>query len=242
MQTQRFSFRPAILWLRAEKFRRRYQKARPFPHLVLDGFPLPQTLNQILSEFPKQQEIPWIHYQDRTQLKLQSYREKDLGPHARRLISDLQSVPFLTFLEILSGIKGLIPDPYLLGGGLHQIERGGFVKIHSDFNKHRHLRLFRRINLILYLNKKWKKSYGGNLELWDARMRKCVKSIAPIFNRCVIFNTTKFSFHGHPDPLNCPSHITRKSIALYYYSVEKPLSESGHFRRTLWQKRSGEKD
>ena len=46
------------------------------------------------------------------------------------------------------------------------------------------------------------------------------KSIAPLFNRLVVFNTTKHSFHGHPKPLNTPPSVTRKSLALYYFTSE----------------------
>ena len=76
----------------------------------------------------------------------------------------------------------------------------------------------RRVNLLLYLNKNWLDSYGGCLELWDKEMTKCVKKIKPEFNTMVIFNTNDFSNHGHPDPLNCPINLSRKSIATYYFS------------------------
>lgn len=81
----------------------------------------------------------------------------------------------------------------------------------------------RRINVLIYLNKNWKKNYGGYLELWDKKMRKKVLSTQPIFNRCVIFNTDSDAFHGHPDPLNTPENITRKSLALYYYTASKSI-------------------
>ena len=79
--------------------------------------------------------------------------------------------------------------------------------------------LDRKINLLIYLNKDWKEEYGGHLELWNADMTHCEKRILPIFNRCVIFSTTDFSYHGHPEPLNCPDGESRKLLALSYYSV-----------------------
>ena len=54
----------------------------------------------------------------------------------------------LEFLETLTGIDGLVPDPYFAGGGLHQIVRGGFLKVHADFNWHPKLRLDRRLNML----------------------------------------------------------------------------------------------
>ena len=62
----------------------------------------------------------------------------------------------------------------------------------------------------------------------------------PYFNRCVVFSTTSTSYHGHPEPLNCPGGETRKSIALYYYSKERPAEEHGPAHNTLFQARPGE--
>ena len=153
--------------------------------------------------------------------------------NARWLLYQLNSSVFVNFLEELTGVGGLIPDPHFEGGGLHQIERGGFLKIHADFNRHPKLNLDRRLNLLLYLNEDWKDDYGGHLELWDREVARCVKRIAPVFNRCVVFTTTDFSFHGHPEPLACPPAVTRKSLALYYYSNGRPARSRPVERGTL---------
>ena len=78
--------------------------------------------------------------------------------------------------------RSLIPDPYLFGGGLHELKDGGFLNIHCDFNKHPKMNLDRRINILIYLNHDWKDQYGGALELWDTNMKNCVQKIKPIFN------------------------------------------------------------
>ena len=88
--------------------------------------------------------------------------------------------------------------------------------------------------MLIYLNKNWDPDFGGNLELWDREMKSKVDSIAPIFNRCVIFNTDADSYHGHPDPLNTPSQITRKSIALYYYTASKKVYEDTPAHSTMY--------
>ncbi|NJM87615.1 MAG: 2OG-Fe(II) oxygenase [Hydrococcus sp. RU_2_2] len=158
----------------------------------------------------------------------------------RLLLYQMNGATFVNFLEKLTGIEGIIPDPHLVGGGLHQIERGGYLKIHVDFNKHGKLNLDRRLNLLLYLNKNWQEEYGGNLELWDRDMIKCQKKILPIFNRCVIFSTTDFSYHGHPEPLTCPEGRTRKSLALYYYSNGRPPEEVSNGHSTVFRARPDE--
>ena len=108
-------------------------------------------------------------------------------------------LPFLYFLEALIG--GLIADPYLEGGGLHQIPRGGKLGIHVDFNWHERMKVYRRINVLVYLNKDWDASYGGHFQLWSDSKGSKKEKILPIFNRMAIFNTTTNSYHGHPEPL-----------------------------------------
>lgn len=146
----------------------------------------------------------------------------------------------LDFLERLTGISGLIPDPYFTGGGVHQIERGGHLGVHADFNVYERLRLDRRLNLLLYLNRDWQEEWGGHLELWNSGMTTCERRVLPIFNRCVIFSTTDSSYHGHPDPLRCPPHRTRRSLATYYYSNGRPVEEQSDGHSTLFRERPHE--
>ncbi len=87
------------------------------------------------------------------------------------------------------------------------------------------------------MNKDWQEDWGGHLELWEKDMSKCAVKISPSFNRLVIFETNDDSFHGHPDPLLCPDNVTRKSMALYYYTV--PTKELDP-HAALFQKRPGE--
>jgi len=152
-------------------------------------------------------------------------------------VETLNAPIFLRFLERLVGIDGLIPDPYLSGGGLHMTPRGGRLGIHADFNFHKKLKLDRRLNLLLYLNHNWPPEWGGEFELWDKDVKTKVKSYFPIANRLVVFSTTDISFHGHPDPLNCPRGQYRKSIALYYYSNGRPAEERSEFHSTVFKAR-----
>ena len=69
----------------------------------------------------------------------------------------------------------------------------------------------------------------------------CKKNFST-FNTMVIFSTTDFSNHGHPDPLNCPIELSRKSIALYYFSSGRPENEiiNKHKKnRTYFKSREG---
>ncbi len=140
----------------------------------------------------------------------------------RSVIIEASTPRFLNWLEDLTGEEGLIPDPYLNGGGIHSITRGGYLKIHADFNWHEKLKLYRRLNLLLYLNSDWISDWGGDLELWDSKASCCARKIPPLQNHMVIFTTDDKSFHGHPHPLKSPEVVWRNSLALYYYSSKKP--------------------
>ncbi|HEY9896375.1 MAG TPA: 2OG-Fe(II) oxygenase [Candidatus Sericytochromatia bacterium] len=223
----------------ALEHREAYATASPFPHVVIDNFLPEALLEEVLKEFPNPKQIDWQTFQTPAEKKLASRHEQQMGDATRLLLYSLNSSTFITFLEILTGIDGVLPDPHFEGGGLHQIERGGFLKMHVDFNHHKKLRLDRRLNFLLYLNRDWKEEYGGHLELWDTNMTQCQKKILPLFNRCVVFSTTDFSYHGHPEPLTCPEDRTRKSLALYYYTNGRPAEEvTGKPHTTIFQART----
>ena len=220
-----------------------YQQASPFPHIVLDDFLDLPLAEQLLTLFPRLHErpgqTPEAAKTDTGKLPQPNKRwlSNQLGvdPLFRKLYWELNAAPFLHFLETLTGISPLIPDPHLVGGGVHETHRNGLLMVHADFNKHPHFQLDRRLNLLIYLNQNWQENWGGHLELWSRDMQRCEKRVLPIISRCVIFSTTRDSFHGHPHPLACPETHSRKSIALYYYTHGRPANEDPTPHKTLWQ-------
>jgi hypothetical protein len=224
-----------------------YLKAEPFPHATFDGFFSESYLSKVLAEFPDLSQSKDVIHHDNgiTDIKLASTRGDSLfGPATKALMAFLNSHQFLDFLQILTSIQEPpIPDPHFIGGGLHEIKPGGFLKVHADFNKHHETGLDRRLNVLIYLNKDWQESYGGHFELWNEDMTECKKRELPFFNRMIIFSTTDFSYHGHPEPLTCPSNRSRKSLALYYYSNGRPSSEILNLEThaSLYKQRPGEK-
>ena len=211
----------------ARQHRDKYINADPFPSISFDNFFNPEYLETILGEFPDLSAIKEAQkYENAKEVKLAGKGERFFGEETKDFMHFLNSEPFLEFLQILTGIEEpLIGDPYFIGGGQHEIKKGGLLKVHADFNKHNKLDLDRRINVLVYLNKDWKEEYGGYFELWDEDMEKCVNKVLPTFNTMAIFSTTDFSYHGHPDALNCPEDRSRKSLALYYYSNGRPAHE-----------------
>jgi hypothetical protein len=232
---------PAMLLKVARDSHARYASALPFPHIALDGLLPDEALNGVLKEFPDPSSTVWKEYRNYHEGKLETQGEEHVGAFTSLLLYQFNSAPVVRFLEELTGIAGLIPDPYFYGGGLHQIPRGGRLGIHADFSRHGRFPLDRRVNVIIYLNHDWKDEYGGHLELWATDMSRCVERILPIYNRMVVFSITDWAFHGHPEPLACPEGMTRKSIALYYYTNGRPPGETRAGKRsTLFMQRPGE--
>lgn len=204
-----------------------YQSRTPFPYGCYDDFLDSSILEGVLKDLSSL-PAPEASF-DRAQEKLKaSYSPEKLPAHTRHLLYALNSKPFIAFLEALTGIKGLIPDPYFMGGGIHVVSNGGHLDIHADFNHHKIMNLERRINVLIYLNKDWKAEYGGSFEIWDDDMSAQVESFVPVFNRMCCFNTTSRSWHGNPDPVKHPLGYPRQSIALYYYTATWSNTKKAH--------------
>lgn len=237
---QEFTFRRAELFDAADRLRDQYAAASPFPHVVIDDFLPAEVLEPVLAEFPEPRDVEWQQFDNAREIKLALSDTEQLGPATRHLLAEFNGQVFVDFLERLTGIEALVPDPHYVGGGLHQIRSGGFLKVHADFNRHDRLRLDRRLNGLLYLNKDWQESWGGHLQLWNKDMSMCEHKVLPVFNRFLLFSTTDDANHGHPDPLRCPPERARRSMALYYYTNGRPESEVSGDHTTLFKQRPGE--
>ena len=218
-----------------------YRSASPFPHIVIDDFLEADVLRAVLADFPTSENKQYFD-RDQERLKFQYQPHESASGMVRNLFAELNSQAFLGFLEELTGFSGLMSDPYFDGGGLHETKRGGHLGVHADFNINQRLNLERKLNLLIYLNEDWDDDYGGQLELWDRQMNDCVVRVKPIFGRAVIFTTALDSFHGHPDPLNCPPERSRRSIATYYYSVPEEGVAALPKRTTNFRARPGSTD
>tara|TARA_Y200000002_G_C22576205_1_gene618803 strand:+ start:53 stop:901 length:849 start_codon:yes stop_codon:yes gene_type:complete len=221
-----------------------YSFADPFPHIQIENFFSNEYLDSILNEFPDLSNLKKSeNYKNQNEIKFANNDFENFPDKIKNFFNFLNSETFLNFLQILTSInEKLIADKELNGGGLHEIKTGGLLKVHTDFNKHPTNNFDRRVNVLIYLNKNWKKEYKGCLELWDKEMKQCKQKILPNFNKIVIFSTTDFSNHGHPDPIDCPNDISRKSIALYYFSEGRPKEEifdEDQKNRTYFKNRFG---
>lgn len=219
----------------------KYPDAKPFPSIVLDDFIDADVLRRVDRDFPASEGKDFFD-RDQERLKFQFQPQEVRSPLIRNLLAELNSRAFIAFLEEMTGIKGLIPDPHYAGGGLHEIKRGGHLGVHADFNIHEDMKVERRLNLLIYLNDDWPDEYGGKLELWDREMKGCEVSVAPLLGRAVVFSTNLDSYHGHPDALQCPPDRSRRSIATYYYTAFTEGLGAVPHRTTNFQARPGSKD
>jgi glycosyltransferase involved in cell wall biosynthesis len=230
-----------------EKEINEYNQAQPFPHIVIDNFLPPSILNGVIDDFRNHNDWGWDnsdYSKDHQVKKFFSPWNNDgdatLPINTKLILNYFNSPDVISMLEKLTGIEGLIADPTLLGGGMHKIESGGKLSIHADSRKHAVTNNYRRINLLVYLNKDWNKEWGGSLQLWDKDMTTMVQDIQPLFNRVVIFNTGADTYHGHPHPLNTPNGMSRISLALYYYTKETTDTDENNVTSAVWKDVSSE--
>jgi len=216
---------------------KKFKEAKPFPHLVVDNFLHKDFASMLAHKYPGPDDVAWWKYNNHFEKKLACNNLDALDACFSDFFNIVNSREFVLELESLTGIKDLISDPSLHGGGLHSIGRGGKLDIHADFNYHKVTGWRRKLNLIVYLNEDWKKEYGGATEFWNKSMTECITSVLPVFNRMCIFYVDDDTWHGHPDPLECPPDLCRKSLAVYYYAHHKVHPDDIHHHSTDYQKR-----
>jgi hypothetical protein len=216
----------------------------PYRHLVIDNFFEIDFAKELLRSFPPISDDGWEHSNDQDiEIKFRTNwaSEFDIPEGIVDGVRVLNSASILRAMAIRFGIAKIIPDPYFTGGGLNVTLPGGLLDVHVDGNYHDATGLNRRLNAILYLNPEWESAWGGEFGVYDAKGEVCLKRIAPLFNRLIIFDSHDYSFHGLPEPLNFPEGASgRKSIILYYYTKENRPPEhtnTGDPHSALWVKR-----
>jgi Rps23 Pro-64 3,4-dihydroxylase Tpa1-like proline 4-hydroxylase len=198
-----------------------YRAAQPFPHIVIDDLFRAHLLEQAIAELPGA-TANWTTYDTVNEAKQVCSDAAAFGPVAETIVHALNSAPFVSFLEKLTGIEGLIPDPHLRAAGYMKVRPGGFLGLHYDFATQKELKLDRRINVLLYLNRDWLPDWGGQLELHSNDALESPRhqevAVEPIFNRLLIFSTPN-ALHGHRRPIQCPPGRARLCLSWYYYTA-----------------------
>ncbi|MEM6992922.1 MAG: 2OG-Fe(II) oxygenase [Myxococcota bacterium] len=227
-----------IVALRAE-----FQKAQPFPFIVVDDFLEPEFAREVAAAYPSFSEaldrgfaFDFVNEKKKIQIS-----EADKFPDPVQRLNEAISGPeFLSQLEEITGIENLLADTELAGAGMHVTGPQGRLDVHIDFNLLEERKLHRRLNILIYLNPEWHRSWGGEVELWDRQVKRCHHSLSPVLGRCVVFETSERSFHGVA-AVQCPEHQVRKSFAAYYYTKEAPARWDGKFHDTVFRARPDER-
>lgn len=216
---------------------RRYAGAAPFPHIVLDDFLVHGFAKAISAELEACDIDSW-HRDDHSEQVLKRWMNDPgrLPATTGGVLRYLNSEDACRFFSLLTGIPGLRPDPTYLGGGVHVSMPGGRLGVHADFNLHPDTGLHRRVNALIFLNESWDPSWRGQLQLWSRDLKCPEVSVDPVLNRLVAFTITDDAFHGVPDPIVCPPDRKRFSLALYYYTEDRPEQEKAPFHWAAWQK------
>lgn len=215
----------------------------PYKHLVIDNFLDSKMAEICLKNFPGLADVGWEHANDADiEIKYRTTwkSEFDIPEGIVDAVRILNSSYFIKAMGERFDIPKVMPDPYFTGGGLNATKPGGLLDVHVDGNYHDASGLNRRLNALIYLNPNWQPSWGGEFGIYDENGEVCLKEVAPLFNRLVIFDSHDKSFHGLPAPLQFPEGEVRKSILLYYYTMApRPASQIAvnEPHSALWKKR-----
>ncbi len=221
-----------------EETRRTFAQAQPFRHAIIDNFLAPDFCAALLKEFPAFNEKQALNEMGLVGAKAVVEKLPQIGPAYRQFDHLIQSPEFLAKIQAITGIPKLLYDPHYFGGGTHENRHGQDLDIHVDFNYHPKTQSHRRLNLIVFLNPVWDPQWGGCLELhrdpWGAPENDQVVSVVPLLNRCVIFETTEASWHGFRRIQVPDEKLSRRSLAIYYYTAERPTEETAPAHSTVY--------
>lgn len=194
-----------------------YKSNQPVPYTVLDNFLPDEVAQSMFRESNNTDLSKWKHF-TRNGSNMYELNKLDLTPVAFDVLQFFHSSHALKWLEELTGISGLIPDPHLIGAGYSKIFHGDVLKVHTDFNWNDTLKLHRACSLIIYLTPDWKPEWGGALDFYDKQNEQVVTSVPCVFNRCLIWSYDKLGFHGCETPLSCPEDTFRTAFRIFYYT------------------------
>lgn len=225
-----------------DQLRDQVRNSKPVRNFAIDNFLKPDFAEEVFKSFPSFEEAlreGRTFHAVNERGKVQLTDASKFPEPVARLNQLLASAEFREIMSYAMEIPNLLADDQLIGGGIHQTNARGHLDVHVDFNYLEDRQLHRRMNIIVFFNKNWQPEWGGNFELWDADVKVCHHSHAPIFNRCIAFETNEVSFHG-VKPVACPPDQARKSFAAYYYTTEAPAHWTGESHSTIFRARPNE--
>lgn len=214
-----------------------WEHKSPFPHLVTNQLVPQDTLEDVVESWPDPHWTNWRQFQNR---KFAVCQFDNCTTQVQNLIRQLNGEGFCRHLSWLTGIPNILSDPRIVGGGMHETRTGGKLGMHLDFNRLADPRattsdglgLYRRLNLLIYLNPPTSPKSGGWLELASGSSEADPRFfIQPVIGTQVLMSVQPDGWHGHPVPLE-ETASPRRSIALYYYTRECPVGYTRHLKST----------
>ena len=203
-------------------------------YLAIDNFLPKNFAEDIYNNFPKKEQMRYMS----------SFREKKyvftkLDKTSKLLLGvtfAIQSPKVVSLIEKISGIQNQRPDPSLYAGGLSLMTKNNFLNPHIDNSHDKDRKYYRTLNLLYYVSPEWKLEYGGNLELWDTKVKKAI-IIPSTFNRLVIMETNLHSWHS----VNPIKHNRNRCCVSNYYFSETSPSKKDYFNVTSFSARPNQK-
>lgn len=204
---------------------KQFNEAVPYRHIVLENFLNDDVALKMFENFPDINSLN-VKRKSLNEDKSEDYHFDRWDPIFSEVREVIKSEDWCKMMSQITGIGNLSTTMDALGSGVHQGKNGSYVDVHVDVNMNPQANLWRRINLLIYLNKNWQPDYGGDLEVWDKDMKKMYNKVSPAFNRALIFYTDDNSPHGY-SKINVPEGESRKSFYTYYYT---PLGDGFKYR------------
>ena len=233
---------PTILQ-RSADLHRRFEASKPFRHVAIEDFLNPEFCHQLMKEFPAFDSASAVNERGETGRKAVVTDPARIGPTYARFDQMIRGPVFLELMSRITGIPKLLYDPEYIGGGTHENLNGQDLDPHVDFNYHPSRQWHRRLNLIVFLNPEWEQEWGGCLEFlrdpWTDEGVHGAEIVVPLANRAVIFETNEHSWHGFRR-IQLPAEkqaLSRRSIAIYLYTEERPEVERAVSHGTVYVQR-----
>ena len=201
-----------------DTYKSKFQSASPFGNVVINDFLRSDIAEKVFKSFPSNYE-EWHNYNNPLEVKCAYDDIDNMDKSIQKVFLALSTQYAINKFSYITGIENLEYDPCLHGAGLHAHPRNGRLQLHLDYEKHPILiDKERRLNIILFLTKDWKKEWNGSNQLWNQNLTKAEVCTEVKFNTAIIFQTNNISWHGLPDKIQCPENVFRKSLAYYYIS------------------------
>ncbi len=209
-----------------------YDTAAPYPHVVIDNFLTEELAESLFSNFPAIDQLK-VHYSGLNEKKSEGSNFEAFHPDFSRLRDQMQTQAVSEWMGKVTGITDLQVTNDSLGCGLHQGTDGSYLDPHVDFSLHNRQKIYRRFNLLIYMNKGWNPAWGGALELWNKDMTQLEKTVEVVLNRAVIFECSDISYHGY-SKISVPEGVSRKSFYTYFYHTD-PGNQSVGYHDTIFK-------